>query len=144
MTLLESVRAAREANDWDRLVRVVPFAAFLQLRMDVKGDEFTCVLPAQERLVGNPWLPALHGGVTAGFMECAAILFLLWHRDSSAPPKTVDFGIDYLRTGKVQDTFANVHMVKFGARVANVRVTAWQSSPDHPIAVAHGNYLLAP
>ncbi|MBI5920971.1 MAG: PaaI family thioesterase [Betaproteobacteria bacterium] len=144
MTLCDAVRKARENNDWDCLIRAIPFSVFLRLRMEVHGDSLTCILPAQERLVGNPWLPALHGGATAGFMECAAILFLLWHRDSVAMPKTVDFTIDYLRSGKVQDTYATMQMVKLGARMANIRVTAYQANLDKPIAVGHGNFLLTP
>ena len=75
MKLSDAVRAARENDDWDRLIQAIPFAVFLRVRMEVKGERLTCVLPGDDRLVGNPWLPALHGGATAGFMECAAILF---------------------------------------------------------------------
>ncbi|EXI90081.1 MAG: hypothetical protein AW11_01115 [Candidatus Accumulibacter regalis] len=142
MKLSDAVRAARENDDWDRLIQAIPFAVFLRVRMEVKGERLTCVLPGDDRLVGNPWLPALHGGATAGFMECAAILFLLWHRDSEAIPKTVDFTIDYLRSGKLQDTRATMQMVKLGSRVANIRVTAYQADPDKPIAVGYGNFLL--
>ena len=142
MSLSDVIRAARDTNDWERLVGTVPFAAYLRLRMDVKGDLLTCVLPAQDRLIGNPRLAAMHGGATAGFMECAAILFLLWHRDSATLPEAIDFNIDFLRSGKMLDTFANMHIVKIGARVANIRVAAWQSDPDKPIAIGNGNFLL--
>ncbi len=83
MNFAETVLAAREANDWQRLIAATPFAVFLGLRMEARGEGTICVLPAQERLVGNPLLPALHGGAIAGFMECAAILYLLWHRDAA-------------------------------------------------------------
>lgn len=142
MRLSDAVRDAREHDDWDRLIRAIPFAVFLRVRMEVQGDRLTCILPGQERLVGNQRLPALHGGATAGFMECAAILFLLWHRDSEAIPKTVDFTIDYLRSGKLRDTRATMQMVKLGSRVANIRVTAYQDDPEKPIAVGYGNFLL--
>jgi acyl-coenzyme A thioesterase PaaI-like protein len=144
MNFAETVLAAREANDWQRLIAATPFAVFLGLRMEARGEGTICVLPAQERLVGNPLLPALHGGAIAGFMECAAILYLLWHRDSADLPKTVDFSVDYLRSGKLLDTFATVHVVKSGARVAHIRVDAWQIDPAKPIATGHGNFLLQP
>ncbi len=35
-------------------------------------------------------------------------------------------------------------MVKQGKRVAHLRVEAWQSSPDKPIAIGHGNFMLKP
>lgn len=144
MSLSDEIRVARETQDWERLAGAVPFAAYLGLRMDVKGDLLTCVLPAQDRLIGNPLAAAMHGGATAGFMECAAILFLLWHRDSATLPESIDFNIDFLRRGKMLDTFANMHVVKIGARVANIRVAAWQSDPDKPIAIGNGNFLLTP
>lgn len=144
MKFADIVRAAREANDWQRLIDATPFAIFLGLRMEVREEGTICVLPAQGRLVGNPVLQALHGGAVAGFMECAAILYLLWHRDSADLPKTVDFNVDYLRSGKLLDTRATVHVVKSGARVAHIRVEAWQSDPSRPIATGHGNFLLLP
>jgi hypothetical protein len=39
---------------------------------------------------------------------------------------------------------ADVHMVKQGQRIAHLRIVAWQASPDKPIALGHGNFLLAP
>ena len=41
-----------------------------------------CILDVIERLcgddlIGNPFLPALHGGATAGFLEAAAIVELV-------------------------------------------------------------------
>lgn len=51
-------------------------------------------------------------------------------------PKTIDFNIDYLRTGLPQDTYANMVMVKQGRRVANLRIEAWQSSPEKPMRLA--------
>lgn len=144
MSMIETVRAARAQRDWSRLVEAVPFARFLDLRLDIKGDEFTCILPYKDKLIGNPVLPALHGGATGGFMECAAIFYLLWHRESTTVPKTIDLNFEYLRSGRPQHTYADVYMVKLGSRVANVRVEAWQSSPDKQIAVAHGNFLLRP
>lgn len=144
MTLTDAVRAARVSQDWQPAIDAIPFTRFLGLRVDVKEDAFTCILPFAPKLIGNPLLPALHGGATGGFLECTGIIYLLWHMDSNTVPKTIDFNVDYLRSGRPQDTYARVFMVKLGSRVANIRVEAWQSSPDKPIAVAHGNFLLRP
>jgi len=144
MTLAKTIAAALADNDWDKLVGTVPFARFLGLRLDIKGDQFTCILPYAPKLIGNPVLPALHGGATGGFLECAAIFYQLWHRDTAIVPKTINFNLDYLRPGKPQDTYAHVYMVKLGQRVANIRAEAWQTDPDKQIAIAHGNFLLQP
>jgi LysM repeat protein len=91
---------------------------------------------------GNPALPALHGGAIGGYMECAGILHLLWSSEALAVPKTIDFTIDYLLSGRPQDTYANVYPIKLGKRVSNLRIEAWQTAPAKPIAVAVMNMLM--
>lgn len=131
-------------RDWSELADAHPFARFLGLRILLRDGQFDCLLPYNKMLIGNPVLPALHGGAVAGFMECAGMLFLLWHRDSEVLPQTINFSIDYLRSGRPEDTHARVLMVKHGQRVAHLSVEAWQSEPDKLIAVGRGNFLLNP
>jgi acyl-coenzyme A thioesterase PaaI-like protein len=57
-------------------------------------------------------------------------------------PKGIDFSIDYLRSGRPEETFASCELVRVGSRVALVQVRCWQKSPDYPIAVARGHFLL--
>ena len=45
------------------LVGGVPYIQFLGIGFDRRGDELTANLPYDEQLIGNPFLPALHGGV---------------------------------------------------------------------------------
>jgi acyl-coenzyme A thioesterase PaaI-like protein len=142
MEFAEILTRSRASNDWVPLVECIPFARFLNLRIDIKGDAFTCILPFDQKLIGNPVLPALHGGATGGFLECAGLFYLLLQTETQSLPKTIDFNIDYLRTGLPRDTYANVVMVKQGRRVANLRIEAWQSSPDKPIALGHCNFML--
>jgi acyl-coenzyme A thioesterase PaaI-like protein len=142
MKFAEILTSCRASSDWAPLVESIPYARFLNLRIDVKGDAFTCILPFDQKLIGNPVLPALHGGATGGFLECAGLFYLLLQTETQSLPKTIDFNIDYLRTGLPRDTYANVVMVKQGRRVANLRIEAWQSSPDKPIALGHCNFML--
>ncbi len=144
MTLDQVLTQARTDGDWSALVQWMPFAKFLKLRIDADAEHFACTLPFEERLIGNPRVPALHGGAIGGFLECAGMFYLLWHMESTALPKIVNFSFDYLRTGKPEDVHANVHMVKQGQRIAHLRIEAWQASPDKPIAIGHGNFLLKP
>ena len=58
---LDTVEQMVECNDW----------AF-----DRRGDELTALLAYDDKLIGNPMLPALHGGVTAAFLEVTAIVGL--------------------------------------------------------------------
>ncbi|TAG18243.1 MAG: PaaI family thioesterase, partial [Rhodobacterales bacterium] len=60
------------------LVEGVPYIGFLGIQFDRRGDELTAILPYHDSLIGNPMLPALHGGATAAFLEVAAIIELAW------------------------------------------------------------------
>ncbi|MBK6705829.1 MAG: PaaI family thioesterase [Caulobacteraceae bacterium] len=89
----------------------VPYARFLGIRAELKGDELTLVMPFSQHLVGNPLLPALHGGVVGALLEVTALTQLAIASKSERFPKTVDIGIDYLRSGKPVDTFARAKVV---------------------------------
>jgi uncharacterized protein (TIGR00369 family) len=121
----------------------IPYASFLGVRAELKGDELTLILPYSEHLVGNPLLPALHGGVVGALMELTAITQLAIASKSEKFPKTIDIGVDYLRSGKPIDTYARARVVKVGRRIANVQAEAWQNERSEPIAAMHGHFLVA-
>ena len=121
----------------------VPYAGFLGVRAELKGDELTLVMPFQDHLIGNPMLPALHGGVVGALMELTALTQLAITNKSRRWAKTIDIGVDYLRSGKPVDTYARARVIKVGRRVANVQVEAWQGARGEPIAALHGHFLLA-
>jgi uncharacterized protein (TIGR00369 family) len=121
----------------------IPYAGFLGVRAELKGDELTLILPYSEHLVGNPLLPALHGGVVGALMELTAITQLAIASKSEKFAKTIDIGVDYLRSGKPIDTYARARVVKIGRRIANVQAEAWQNERSQPIAAMHGHFLVA-
>jgi uncharacterized protein (TIGR00369 family) len=120
----------------------IPYAAFLGVRAELKGDELTLVLPYSEHLLGNPLLPALHGGVVGALMELTAITQLAIASKSEKFSKTIDVGFDYLRSGRPVDTFARAKVIKIGRRIANVQAEAWQGERGQPIAAMHGHFLV--
>ncbi len=122
----------------------IPYANFIGVKVRKVGGELTCVLPFQEDLVGNPMLPALHGGVVSALLETAAILQLISEVESEHLPKPVNINIDYLRSAKPVETYARAYITKQGRRVANVRAEAWQQDRARPVAALHGHFLLAP
>ncbi|MDG1281249.1 MAG: PaaI family thioesterase [Pseudorhodobacter sp.] len=139
------------------LVDGVPYIQFLGIQFDRRGDELTAVLPFDEKLIGNPILPAIHGGVTAAFLEVTAIIelswSLMWEDMESNPqdpaavrafrmPKTIDFTVDYLRSGLPRDAYARARVNRSGRRYASVHVEAWQDNRSRLFAQATGHFLM--
>lgn len=125
------------------LVRI-PYVAHLGARAELAGDEMTAILPFGEHLIGNPRLPALHGGVIGGFMELTAVIQLSIVQRGAGTPKPIDVTVEYLRSGRPITTYARAEVKKIGRRIANVQVEAWQDSRAAPIAALRGHFLVAP
>lgn len=138
------IRRCREEGNFDTLVDAIPYARFLGMRCVREADgTLRFLLPAREDNIGNPTLPALHGGAIGGFMEHAAIIHLLATMDTPRMPKTIDLSIDYLRAGHYRDCHASCTVTRQGRRVANVTITCWQEDPGEPITQARAHFLLA-
>ena len=144
MEIIKRAIAERRKPDLQELVDAIPYCRFLGIEVDRKGTELTTVLRFSEKLIGNPVLPALHGGVVGAFLEVTAVIQLMLEADSEDLPKPVDIGIDYLRSGKPVDTYARAIITKHGRRVCNVRAEAWQDEHTRPIAALHGHFLIKP
>ena len=127
----------------DAFLQRVPYVRFLGMRVELAGDEMTTVLPFSQPLIGNPMIPALHGGVIGAFLEMTALAQLSLANPARRVPKTIDITIEYLRPGRAtQDTFARAILRKVGRRVANVQVEAWQETRSQPVAGMTGHFLL--
>ena len=126
----------------DDFLQRVPYVRFLGMRVEMAGDEMTAVLPFSQHLIGNPMLPALHGGVIGAFMEMTALAQLSLAQPTRRVPKTIDITIEYLRPGRAQDTFARATLRKVGRRIANVQVECWQDSRAQLVAGMTGHFLL--
>lgn len=158
----EPVHIIKERRDkaLTALVGMVPYINFLGIRFERLGDELTATMPYSEMLIGNPMLPALHGGATAAFLEVTAIIELSWAQlwgdlesgaltverltPTTMPrlPKTIDFSVDYLRSGLPRDAYARARVNRSGRRYASVHVEAWQDNRSRLFAQATGHFLM--
>ena len=136
------VSQGHESGDYLPLIEAIPYASLIGLRVRRDGDSVLFNLPTSPDNIGNPVLPAIHGGVIAGFMEQAAMLHLMIFMNSSDFPKIIDFSVDYLRAGLSRETFASCQVWRQGRRVGNVAITAWQTDPSEPIATARAHFKL--
>ena len=158
----EPVQIVKQRRDaaLSALVGGVPYISYLGVTFDRRGDELTAVLPFREELIGNPFLPAIHGGVTAAFLEITAMITLNWTwlwsdlesgaldveamvgGDLPRLPKTIDFTVDYLRSGLPRDAYGRAFVTRSGRRYASVRAEAWQDNRDRPFAQATAHFLM--
>jgi len=158
----EPVQVVKQRRDTalKTLVGGIPYVRFLGIQFDRRGDELTAILPFDETLIGNPFLPALHGGVTSAFLEITAMIELSWsmlweemEKGALDPqsldathlprlPKTIDFTVDYLRSGLPRDAYARARVNRSGRRYASVHVEAWQDNRARIFAQATGHFLI--
>lgn len=142
MTMEERIAQSRETGDISGLLDLVPYYRFIGLTMRATAEGPVCVIPGDEKLVGNPTLPALHGGVIGALLESAAIMHLIWTHESASLPKIINLTVEYLRSARPIETTAAASVTKLGRRVANVRVEAWQDDRSKPVASANALFLL--
>jgi uncharacterized protein (TIGR00369 family) len=141
---METFDRLRDEKRYAEVIASVPYARLMGVEFGEGDDgELLFSLPFYERNVGNTTLPALHGGLIGGFLENAALLHLMWGRESQEAPKIVDFSLDYLRSGRAQTLYARCEITKQGKRVAHVLIEAWQEDRKKPVAVARAHFLLS-
>jgi len=144
-TILDAIVAAKRNGDPSLVLQAIPYLVFLgvQVRPDPEGEGIVSILPPADRLIGNPRLPALHGGVVGAFLESAALMQLLWAAETVPRlPKVITLTIDYLRPAGPVETIARAEVTRQGRRIATVRTIAWQADPSRPVAAANAHFLL--
>ncbi|WP_312597327.1 PaaI family thioesterase [Brevundimonas sp.] len=124
------------------ILATLPYARFLSLKTLVSGDEITVIMPFSDKLIGNPMLPALHGGSTAALLEMTAMAQLALAFPSPRLPRPINVTVAYLRTGRPIDVFARARISRAGRRLAHVQAEAWQEERAQPIASLTAHFLL--
>ena len=158
----EPVQVVKQRRDaaLAKLTDSVPYMQFMGMRFERRGNELTGILDYSDHLIGNPMLPALHGGAIGAFLESTAQVTLMWSTvwdlmegggeaaarieagDFPAWPKTIDITVDYLRSGLPRDAYARARVNRSGRRYASVHVEAWQDNRDRLFAQATGHFLM--
>src|SRR5438477_618853 len=68
-----------------------PFARCLGIRI---AEDGTLVMPFSRKIIGNPILPAIHGGMTGAFLETTAIVGVTRELAVVAPPKPIGLTVN--------------------------------------------------
>lgn len=140
--ILAFLSKLKQCQSFDESLDISPYAKMMGFRLMRQEGKLTTVMKFNSDLIGAPFPPALHGGTVASLMEMSALMQLIWDREFVHIPKTIDITIDYLRSGKPEDTFARARVFRRGRRFATLHAQAWQSDLEKPIASAMLHYQL--
>ena len=137
-----SVEAARLEKSPQSVMEMIPYAGFLGAQVKVDDNQLLYWLDKRPTNIGNPSLPAIHGGVIGGFLELSAAVEVLYSLDIASVPKVVDFSLDYLRAGRYKTIYARCNVLRQGKKLINVTASAWQEDENTPIATARCHFLI--
>ena len=137
-----SIEAARLEKSPQSVMEMIPYAAFIGAQVRVEEDNLLYWMDERPSNIGNPSLPAIHGGVIGGFLELSSSVEILYSLDIAAVPKVVDFSLDYLRAGRYKTIYARCNVLRQGKKLINVTATAWQENEETPIATARCHFLI--
>ena len=132
----------QKGNDVTKLAEAIPYARWMNIAPENSTGELLTRMRYRETLIGNTFLPAIHGGTLGALLEMAAIFHLLWENDSAAVPKIVNITVDYLRSAGPRDVIAAAKVTKQGRRMVNVFAEAWQDDRSKPVASASAHFLV--
>ena len=137
-----SVEAARLEKSPQSVMEMIPYASFIGAQVKVDNNQQLYWLEERPTNIGNPSLPAIHGGVIGGFLELSAAVEVLYSLDIASVPKVVDFSLDYLRAGRYKTIYARCNVLRQGKKLINVTASAWQENENTPIATARCHFLI--
>ena len=141
-SLIKRLAEARKHGDVSRLADAIPYAKWMKIAPENTTGELLTRMRYHETLIGNTYLPAIHGGTLGAMLEMAAIFHLLWETETGTVPKIVNITVDYLRSAGPRDVIAAAKVTKQGRRMVNVFAEAWQDDRSKPVASASAHFLV--
>ena len=121
----------------------IPFNKYLGMLVTHLGEgEARFEVPFKDEFIGDPFRPALHGGVISSVLDtCGGAAVFTTLSDFEDRTSTVDLRIDYLRPGRKERLIADAHVKRAGNRVAVVSLAAYHpGEKDQPVATGTGVY----
>jgi len=142
MSLADDIAKLRAEERLTEVIDLIPYARFIGVQAYWEDGELLARLPYRDDHIGNYTANIFHGGLIGALMEHTAFMHLLYHVERNRLPKIVNISANYLRPVAPTDVIASGAIVRQGARVANVRVRAWQKTWDDPVATCDVHFLL--
>lgn len=121
----------------------IPFNRFLGMKLrEVKKGYARLELPFRDELVGDPFKPALHGGVISALADTVGGCAVFTVIEPGSRCSTIDLRVDYLRPGRLEAIHAQAEIIRVGGRVAVSKIDVYHDDHATPIAVAMGVYAI--
>ncbi len=122
--------------------RGIPFNKFLGLEVTALERGFARArLPFRDDFVGDPFRPALHGGLVATLLDTTGGAALWSGLSLHDRVSTIDLRVDYLLPARLAELVAEGRVRRAGGRVGVVSIVAFHpDAPDVHIAEAMGVY----
>lgn len=117
-----------------------PFSKMLGLVELTDEPVPTFALRARAILVGNPLIPALHGGAVAAFLEAASAIVLARALGMDQLPRSISANLGFLASGRLIDITTQPSIRRIGRRIAVVHADAWQDETSVPICSAQFDF----
>ena len=118
------------------------FAQMLAAMMARSGETFT-LMPTEE-LVGNPMLPALHGGAIASFLEMAAQLALAPALAPGQSCRLISVNLQFLAPARQVAIQTTPKVIRVGRRIAVVHAEAVERSGTCRLCSAQMEFAIQP
>lgn len=126
----------------EQILAHMPYALRLGVTARIQDGELIAELPYSIDILGNPRLPALHGGAVGAFLEIAAQIRLRMERETNSVPPTIGVTVEYLRPCRNRPTFARTEVKRLGRRIANIHAECWQDEARTPLALLQSRFLM--
>jgi uncharacterized protein (TIGR00369 family) len=137
-----SPRKSRTSDVLRAMEEFSPFNKLLGIRGErLEPGRVVMSLAVREDFIGDPWRPALHGGIISTLVDTAggAAAWSALKRGQSV--STIDLRVDYLEPGRLDAPLRAVaEVARKGSRVCHVRVSVSQG--DRLVAQGSGVYAI--
>lgn len=129
----------------DLLVRFfeeqIPYNRVLGIRVEhLEPGRCRLRVPFRDELVGDPFRPALHGGVISALADAAGGLATFSSVEWPSRVSTIDIRVDYLRPGLLDALICDAEVVRTGNRVAVTSMRIWQRDEAYITAEGRAVY----
>lgn len=127
-----------EIGSLDDMLRIPAFHRWMEIELvEAHPHKAVVRLPFRDEFIGNPTVPAIHGGLVAALIDLTGGVALFM--DTGIPTPTIDMRVDYLRPA--QGTLvATANVKRSGKTIAFVDVDVTEEASKKLVATGRCTY----